>query len=211
MVHKGTTRARGRPRAYDPDQALAAAMQAFWRLGYAGTSLEELSEATDMNRPSLYAAFGDKHTLYLKTLDLYLETAQREVARIMESGTTLLEALTALYERALSWYMPEGEPARGCYLIATAATQCMLDAQVRQRLQVALGRFEKLFEQRFRQAQTAGELPAGADPAALASVALAVNHTLALRTRAGVTRDALHEVIDNALLVMCGTKPVRKA
>src|SRR5882724_6695271 len=62
---------RGRPRAYDPVEAIARAAAVFWKAGYAGTSLDDLSEATGMNRPSLYAAFGDKRDLYLKTLAYY--------------------------------------------------------------------------------------------------------------------------------------------
>src|SRR5262245_37830311 len=78
MVHKkpaarAAPRPRGRPRAYDADAALTQAMTAFWQLGYSATSLEQLSDATDMNRPSLYAAFGDKRALYLQTLDSYTE------------------------------------------------------------------------------------------------------------------------------------------
>ena len=75
MVHKKATRARGRPRAYDPTTALTGARDAFWRHGYSATSLDVLSDATDMNRPSMYAAFGDKRSLYLQTLDGYIADA----------------------------------------------------------------------------------------------------------------------------------------
>ena len=82
MVQKKTSepKRRGRPRAYDPAQALARAADTFWKAGYAGTSLDDLSEATGMNRPSLYAAFGDKRDLYLKTLEHYREES-RALAR----------------------------------------------------------------------------------------------------------------------------------
>src|ERR1044071_6181888 len=68
-------RPRGRPRAYEPDVALARALDAFWEGGYSGTSLDQLVEATGMNRPSLYAAFGDKQALYLKALRSYSEAS----------------------------------------------------------------------------------------------------------------------------------------
>ena len=67
--HTTAPKKRGRPRSYDPETALARAAAVFWKAGYAGTSLDDLSQATGMNRPSLYAAFGDKRDLYLKTLD----------------------------------------------------------------------------------------------------------------------------------------------
>src|SRR5262245_55977315 len=66
-----TRKRRGRPRAYDPETALQNAIDVFWQTGYSGTSLDDLSAATGMNRPSLYAAFGDKRALYLKALDHY--------------------------------------------------------------------------------------------------------------------------------------------
>src|SRR3954451_891852 len=71
---------RGRPRAYDPQVALARAAEKFWKAGYAGTSLDDLVYAPDMTRPSLYAAFGDKHDLYLKTLEHYRDES-RALAR----------------------------------------------------------------------------------------------------------------------------------
>src|SRR5882724_2877881 len=73
---------RGRPRSYDPDTALAQAMAAFWNAGYTGTSLDDITAGTGMNRPSLYGAFGDKRALYLHTLERYRvagRTAMREV------------------------------------------------------------------------------------------------------------------------------------
>src|SRR5215510_8193364 len=80
MEQKAEPKRRGRPRAYDPDQAIARAAAQFWKAGYAGTSLDDLVAATGMNRPSLYAAFGDKRAIYLKTLDYYMEEG-RALAR----------------------------------------------------------------------------------------------------------------------------------
>ena len=73
---------RGRPREYDPDRALASATRVFWKNGYAATSLDELAAATGMNRPSLYAGFGDKRELYLETLKRYRERTRAGVAQL---------------------------------------------------------------------------------------------------------------------------------
>src|SRR6187402_1618698 len=111
---------RGRPRAYDPAQALARAAEVFWKAGYAGTSLDDLVEATGMNRPSLYAAFGDKRDLYLKTLERYREEG-RELARHALAGNPMLRVfLKRFYGKALELYLAGGP--RGCYSIGTAAT-----------------------------------------------------------------------------------------
>ena len=75
MVQKGESKRRGRPRSYDPEQALQQIMEAFWKTGYSGTSLDDLSAATGLNRPSLYAAFGDKRAIYLKALAHYRQLA----------------------------------------------------------------------------------------------------------------------------------------
>src|ERR1700735_841426 len=104
MMHKtakAETRPRGRPRAYDPDVALQRARDAFWRTGYAGTSLDEISAATGMNRPSLRAAFGDKRELYLKTLNAYWR-AKAVAMREALDGRTVEDALMRAYEMALS-------------------------------------------------------------------------------------------------------------
>src|SRR5580704_19172976 len=75
-TEEAAARRRGRPRQYDPEQALAKAAEAFWKRGYAATSLDDLVAATGMNRPSLYAAFGDKRDIYLKTLARYREQSR---------------------------------------------------------------------------------------------------------------------------------------
>ena len=79
---EGSARMRGRPRQYDPERALAQAAEAFWKHGYAATSLDDLVAATGMNRPSLYAAFGDKRDLYLKTLTRYQQQSRAIGAQI---------------------------------------------------------------------------------------------------------------------------------
>ncbi len=93
---KKAPRARGRPRAYDPATALTGARDAFWRQGYAGTSLDVLSDATDMNRPSMYAAFGDKRSLYLQTLDRYIAAADASIERSLKGEHSLAEELQSL-------------------------------------------------------------------------------------------------------------------
>src|SRR2546423_14024843 len=111
---------RGRPRAYDPQVALARAAEVFWKAGYAGTSLDDLVEATGMNRPSLYAAFGDKRDLYLKTLEHYRDESLALARAALADDPPLRVLLKRFYDKALELYL-EGGP-RGCYSIGTAAT-----------------------------------------------------------------------------------------
>lgn len=207
MVQKNEKRPRGRPRAYDPETALTQATDAFWRAGYSGTSLDTLSAATGMNRPSLYGAFGDKRTLYLATLERYAEDGLRLMRSALANDIPLVQALRQVYEGALRMYFPEGDSALGCFLIGTAATECVADADVRARLGEALRRFDGAFEARLRHAHATGEIDPAADPVALSKIASAVLHTLALRSRAGDPVESLRATADAGIGMICGKSP----
>ena len=214
MVHKkaahSAPRQRGRPRAYDADTAIAQAMSAFWQFGYSATSLDQLSDATDMNRPSLYAAFGDKRALYLQTLDRYTERSKEGIAKAFDPQLSLAEGLQRFYDYALASYLPSGDPARGCYLIGTAVTEALGDEEVRTRLASALREFEQMVAARIQQAHDAGEIDAAADPQALAMITLAVLYSMAIRARAGESRAVLKSVAATAIDLICGRAPARK-
>lgn len=195
---------RGRPRAYDPGAALAAATAAFWRTGYAGTSLDALSEATGMNRPSLYGAFGDKRALYLQALESYVAQARAAMDAALAPPRPLREGLKRVFDLALKLYYPADEAPRGCLLVGTAATESVHDEGIRKRLHDGLRRFEAAFEQRFERAVADGELPPGIDPAMHARLASAVLESLALRARAGAKRSELAATGAAAIALLCG-------
>ena len=203
MIQKSKT-SRGRPRAYDPDTALRQAMAAFWDAGYAATSLDDLSVATGMNRPSLYGAFGDKRTLYRKALDQYRAMGEEALAQALARDVPLDEALRRAYLAALSVYFSGGMGARGCFMIGTAVTEAVADPELRGTLRSGFRSFDRAFEDRFQFARYQGELPSGADPAILAKLASAVLYFLAIRSRAGETRDALEAIAEGAVAFLCG-------
>src|SRR4051794_20133576 len=95
---------RGRPRAYDPEVALERATGAFWNDGYAGTSLDDLAKAMGMNRPSVYAAFGDKRDLYVATVRRYQAQMRTALRPFFEEGLSLRAALARIYEVAVTVY-----------------------------------------------------------------------------------------------------------
>lgn len=206
MVQKEPKR-RGRPRAYDPDVALARAIESFWQAGYAATSLDDLSEATSMNRPSLYGAFGDKHDLYLRALAHYWELSRGAMSEALAYDRPLREALQRVYRVALSSYLSGKAGPRGCFAISTATTEAVRDAKIRTSLAQGLREIDEAFEARIRFAKERGELRRGADPTALAVVASAVLHTLALRARAGASRATLQAIADTAVDFICGSSP----
>lgn len=203
MTVQKPARPRGRPRSFDAGVTLAQATVAFWQRGYAATSLDDLSAATGLNRPSLYGAFGDKHALYLQALQLYTEQSGAAIAAAL-AGQSLRDGLLRVYELALQLYYPPGDAARGCLLIGTAATEAPRDETIRQQLVESLRGFNAAFEDRFRQAVAAGELPNSTDSAMRAQLASAVLHSLALRARAGEPRDDLAAFARASVEMVCG-------
>ncbi len=193
---------RGRPRAYDPEIALQRAMEAFWKSGYAGTSLDDIVAATGMNRPSLSAAFGDKRTLYLKALRAYWEAKFAAMSKAL-SGGTLQEALMRAYEASLSIYFSGDQGPRGCFVLGTAITESAEDQEIRDIISNGFEKLDAHFEARLRTAAEAGELDPGADTAALAMLACAAMQSIAIRARAGAPRDQLRELALKAVKVIC--------
>ena len=112
----GPTR-RGRPRAYDAEAALKQATDTFWRSGYSGTSLDSIAAATGMNPPSLYAAFGNKHALYLEALARYWDISLAATREALAGDYPLDEALMLAYDAALSIYFSGKGHARGCFVM----------------------------------------------------------------------------------------------
>ena len=195
---------RGRPRAYDPEAALKQATDTFWRAGYSGTSLDSITAATGMNPPSLYAAFGNKHALYLEALAHYWELSLAATREALAEDRPLGESLMLAYDAALSIYFSGKGSARGCFVIGTAVTETLEDAEIRKSVAAGLRAIDADFEARFRTAIDRGELRPDADPAALAIIASAVMHSIAIRARAGIPRAELRETARKAVRVVCG-------
>jgi AcrR family transcriptional regulator len=197
-------RPRGRPRQYDPDRALARAAEIFWKHGYAATSLDDLVAATGMNRPSLYAAFGDKRGLYLKTLKRYQYQSRARTLELLADSPSLRVFLKRFYAAALDIYQADGHEARGCYSISTAPSQAVTDPAVRDFLAASIGGTDAFLSDLIRKARDAGEIPAGVDPDALAQIATAALHTIAVRARVGVPRKQLMALAAAAVALICG-------
>jgi TetR/AcrR family transcriptional regulator, copper-responsive repressor len=199
-------RPRGRPRQYDPDRVLDSAAGAFWMNGYAATSLDELSAATGMNRPSLYAAFGDKSDLYLKTLERYREQSRALARELVADAPTLRVFLARFYDKALDIYLAGDERARGCYIISTAATQATVDPAVRRFLAESILGTDAFLSNLIAKARDRGEIESSADPAALAQLATATLHALAVRARAGISRKQLTALARTTVDMICKPK-----
>ena len=197
---------RGRPRAYEPDVALGKALDLFRTQGFAATSLDDLSEATGMNRPSLYGAFGDKRELYIKSYQRYREQARASMVQIFRADLPLRERLERIFASALAIYLSGETGPRGCFTVVTAASEAVGDPKIRAMVLDGLSELDKAFANCFRRAKEKGELPDSADPVVLAQLASATIHTIAIRSRARVPRKELDAIVKGAIDVMAGVK-----
>src|SRR5271156_5497087 len=187
-------RRRGRPRAYQPEVALGKALDLFRRDGFAATSLDDLSAATGMNRPSLYGAFGDKRELYIKSYQRYRADARAAMIDIFRDQMPIRKRLERIYAVALDIYLSGEAGPRGCFTVMTAASEAIADPEIRAMVLEGLSELDKAFAACFRTAREKGELPATADPVVLAQLASATIHTIALRARALVPRKQLEAI-----------------
>src|ERR1700760_4833618 len=196
-------RRRGRPRAYEPDVALAKALDLFRKDGFAATSLDDLSAATGMNRPSLYGAFGDKRELYIKSYQRYRDDARASLIDIFREEMPVRKRLQRILPIALDIYISGESGPRGCFTVMTAASEAVSDPDIRAMVLEGFVELDKAFTSCFRRAKERGELPDSADPLVLAHLASATIHTVAIRARARVPRKELEAIVDGAIDVMC--------
>jgi TetR/AcrR family transcriptional regulator, copper-responsive repressor len=201
----GEPKRRGRPRAYQPDVALGKALDLFRKGGFAATSLDDLSTATGMNRPSLYGAFGDKRELYIKSYQRYRDDARTAMIEIFRDEMPVRNRLQRIYAIALDIYL-EGESPRGCFTVMTAASEAVADPGIRAMVLEGFVELDRAFASCFRAAKEKGEIAATSDPIVLAQLASATLHTVAIRARVGVPRKELEAIISGALDVMLGAK-----
>lgn len=186
-----TKTSRGRPREYDPEEALAAALGEFRRRGYTATSLDHLSDATRMARPSLYAAFGNKFEIYRKAVRQYSEqTAERRLHALFEEPS-LEKGLEDYFGAIIDAYFSlEGEPL-GCPVLSVISGEAAADPVIGAELAASVGKSDSLLQKRMTMAAEAGEIAPDADVRGLATMLAALQHSLALRARAGTPRPEL--------------------
>jgi AcrR family transcriptional regulator len=195
---------RGRPRAYQPDVALGRALDLFRKDGFAATSLDDLSAATGMNRPSLYGAFGDKRELYIKAYQRYRADAAAAMIDIFRDELPIRKRLQRIFAVALDIYLSGDGGPRGCFTVMTSASEAVADPDIRAMVLEGFCELDKAFAACFRLAKQKRELPASADPQVLAQLASATIHTIAIRARARVPRKELEAIVRGAIDVMCG-------
>ncbi len=202
-----TTRPRGRPRAYDPEQALDRALHAFWKGGYSGTSLDTLAAATGLNRPSLYAGLGDKRTIYIKAMRRFKEHARAHFGAALAAqpdDQSFADVIARYLRAAIEVDGPQDETGvSGCAVISTATAEALTDPEIRQVLEDVLEEMDVQLFDRLRSARDSGELPADADIEALGFLMTSTAHSIGIRSRAGQAKQDMEGLVDALALALC--------
>jgi AcrR family transcriptional regulator len=190
MEQKGPRRA-GRPPAYDRDDVVDKAQRLFWKEGAAGVSLDALSAATGLHKPSLYAAFGGKAGLYAAALDAYIERGAPDVQGAF-ARAPLRAALETFFEADLDVFCGS-EERRGCFLVGTAIQAAAEAPEIRSRVEAVFASLRRLIRARLERGVAEGDLAAGADLDALTEVLFGLHVALAVEARAGAARSELRK------------------
>ena len=188
-----------RPREFDADEVLERATRVFWTKGFENTSLDDLCQATGLNRSSLYAAFGDKRGLYLGALARYEEGSAARIAAALE-GRPIREGLEDFLDQLIDSIVA-GPGRRGCFIGNCAAEMARLDRGAAARVRRSLDRIEATFRTGLEKARARDELPDSADPGALARFLTAGIQGLRLVGKANPDRAALKQIA--AVMLKC--------
>jgi AcrR family transcriptional regulator len=192
-----STKSSGRPREFDLDEALERALEVFWRQGYEGTSLGDLTAAMGINRPSLYAAFGNKESLFRKSLDRYVATGMTFVRNALEEPTAH-RAVEKLLRGYVALVTDPKTPA-GCLTVNGALAGSPAAEAICTELAARRLAFEDVLRTRLQRARKDGDLPSGANPADLARYVSTVTQGIAVQAAGGAKQKQLDHVVDIAL------------
>ena len=208
-MFQNTVRPRGRPRGFDEAEALERATQVYWSKGYDGATVDDLVAGMGVGRPSLYAIFGDKRTLFLRVLKDYAEKKGALATKALLSPQPLRHSLASFLRFAVETATEKGS-APGCLLICVAPL--VNDAEIRKFLKDAAAAGVALVERRFRDAIAAGEIPPDFPVAVRASQLTDFARSLTMRAQIGQSRKTLlknaEEAADLLLLPRRGNAAV---
>jgi AcrR family transcriptional regulator len=202
---KKPSKARGRPRAYNRERVIERALQAFWRNGLSSTSLDDLVEATGINRPSLYTGFGDKEQIYLIALQHFRGMMRARLEKALSSRgaeDTVADAVNRYLMEVVEVYLGNSNEALGCAVFCTAVSETTNYEGVRKILAETVQALDRLLEAYLAKVHQKGLLRSKLDYVSLARLLAATQHSLAVRARAGQSRKELESVVDAAVCLV---------
>jgi TetR/AcrR family transcriptional regulator, transcriptional repressor for nem operon len=189
---------RGRPREFDTDAAVDRAMSVFWSGGYHGTSLPDLLKATALSRGSLYAAFGDKHGLFLRALDRYIDDALTRLDSELDPRKSALAGV----RKCLAGYVDRTSGVagkRGCLVVATAMELAAHDSEVEQRIRRFFRAMERRLTEALARAQASKELADGVDPRIAARLLVCLVEGMRVVAKTGSDRATSQAVVQTLI------------
>jgi TetR/AcrR family transcriptional repressor of nem operon len=189
---------RGRPRSFDTEAAVERAMGVFWSRGYHATALPDLLRATKLSRGSLYAAFGDKHSLFLRALDRYIADALTRLDIELDSRGDPVDGLRT-YLAGYVDRMSGAKGRRGCLLVATAMELAGQDAEVARRIASFFKAMEARVADALSRAKAAGKLADGVEPSSAARIFVCFVEGLRVVAKTGPTPIASRATADALL------------
>jgi AcrR family transcriptional regulator len=193
-------RPRGRPRSFDADSALDAAVLVFWEKGYDGTSLTDLTAAMGINRPSLYATYGNKRDLFIQAIDRYAATHGKRAFSALQDEPDNRTAVQRFFDASIDCALADGTP-RGCLINTVATDAAENDPDLRTKLSHMFGQTDTAIAQQMAANQASDE-PNDHEPEELARMAHSVSHSIMTRARAGASRQQLTEIADSFMAVL---------
>lgn len=199
----------GRPRGFCVEETLDRAMTVFWRHGYEGSSMSDLTAAMGINSPSLYACFGSKEGLFRAVLERYDERRKKFMEDVIAAPTAQAVAETYLHGIADFAVDTSGKNPPGCLLLQSGLS-CG-DSDIPDELARHRAEKEDALRDRFEQARKAGELPKGVTPATLARYLMTVSNGICVQASSGASAKELHEVAAMALMGWPGANTAKPA
>jgi AcrR family transcriptional regulator len=203
MIEK--SRPRGRPRSYDPDEVLDRAAELFWANGFSATSLDDLSAAMGMGRPSIYNAFGDKEALFLRALRRYRATVALTPLRALEAEDSIRQGLGAFFRQFVA-YTTADRSHLGCLLGNVAPIADL--PEVLSFLKTNLAAFEARIAEHLTAAVRRGELPLDYPAKLGARRAVSAGLAISARARLGTPRQELLKDAADATSIVLGVQPL---
>ncbi|MEO6392004.1 MAG: TetR/AcrR family transcriptional regulator [Pyrinomonadaceae bacterium] len=197
MTKKVSIPAKGRPREFDREQALGQALKVFWSKGYEGASLTDLTAAMGINRPSLYAAFGDKESLFRAAVDRYEAERLSFIQRALDQPTALA-VVESMLQGVVRLQTRPGTPA-GCFMVQAALVTGDGAKGVCEELRSRRSAGEVALRKRLQRAKKEGDLSSDANPADLARYVSTVIRGLAVQAASGATSAELRRVVQLTL------------
>jgi TetR/AcrR family transcriptional regulator, transcriptional repressor for nem operon len=198
-----------RPREFDETAALEAAVECFWRHGYEGTSLRDLTASMGLTPPSLYNAFGDKQQLFSRALQHYLERATRDRLRRLEDSFAPREALDRFFNEIIDHSISDRH-RKGCFLVNSALEVAPHHAECRRVIAAQFRDIESFFKRCILAGQAEKSVSRDIDAADTARLLLGTLLGIRVLARTIPERDVLEGVARPALALLCPTRPKRR-